>query len=49
MNALKRINYHMFHVEQFDFTHPFHVEQKHAKTLLNSGIFSWFWRRINNF
>lgn len=29
----------MFHVEQFDFAHPFHVEQKHAKTLLNSGVF----------
>lgn len=28
----------MFHVEQFDFDRPFHVEQKHAKILLNSGV-----------
>lgn len=32
----------MFHVEQFDFVHPFHVEQKHAKTLLNSDVFGDF-------
>lgn len=32
----------MFHVEQFDFDRPFHVEQKHAKTLLNSGVFREF-------
>lgn len=28
----------MFHVEQFGFGVLFHVERKHAKTLLNSGI-----------
>lgn len=28
----------MFHVEQFGFGALFHVERKHAKTLLNSGI-----------
>lgn len=28
----------MFHVEQFDFDRPFHVERKHAKTILNSGF-----------
>lgn len=39
----------MFHVEQFDFARPFHVEQKRAKTLLNSGLFACFWRRKNNF
>ena len=39
----------MFHVEQFDFDRPFHVEQKHVKTLLNSGIFREFWPFENNF
>lgn len=28
----------MFHVEQFDFDRPFHVERKHVKTILNSGL-----------
>lgn len=39
----------MFHVEQFDFTAPFHVERKRPKTLLNSGVFAYLLRRKNNF
>ena len=39
----------MFHVEQFDFAAPFHVERKRPKTLLNSGVFAYLLRRKNNF
>ena len=39
----------MFHVEQFDFARPFHVEQKYAKSLLNSRVLALFWRLKNNF
>lgn len=39
----KRFKIAMFHVEQFDFRHRFHVKRKNARTLLNSGVFSAFY------
>ena len=39
----------MFHVEQFGFGTLFHVERKHAKTLLNSGVLACLFEWKNNF